>query len=115
MQADPALELWVRVAAADSTLVGIQRPGDPADLLQNLTVVPGVEYYITVYAAYGTTGDYSVTADFYPDEPGFDAGLSPSSGRRMVDPQCMTAPCWCLTSLSPPLRTGLLPRTPRSN
>ncbi|MCH8828434.1 MAG: hypothetical protein IID45_02535, partial [Planctomycetes bacterium] len=74
VSADAGLDLWVRVADSNNTVVGFGELGRPGatPVLTNLPVSGDTTYFITVYASYGTTGDYTVMADFYPDQIGFD-------------------------------------------
>ncbi|HND52604.1 MAG TPA: hypothetical protein PLV92_09415, partial [Pirellulaceae bacterium] len=64
--------LWVRVADSAGNVIGSGEPGrsGAASLLDRLPVDGGATYYVTVYALYGTVGDYAVAADFSPDQLG---------------------------------------------
>ncbi|HYH65139.1 MAG TPA: MBG domain-containing protein, partial [Urbifossiella sp.] len=72
IETDPSLAVWVRVADSNSTVIGFAQPGR-AGLDQVLTRLPvqgGRTYYVTIFGLYGTAGDYTAAADFYPDEVG---------------------------------------------
>lgn len=72
IQAVSGLRLWVRVADEAGNVIGLADPdrADGADLLRNMTVAGDTKYYITAYALYGSAGDYTITADFSPDQLG---------------------------------------------
>ncbi len=84
VDSDPSMELWVRVADENNNLIGLGRPGD--QILTGLPVEPNTIYYVTAFSMYGTDGSYTVTADFYPDESGLPAELSPSPEAEWLVP-----------------------------
>lgn len=81
LQIDPSLSVWTRVADEQGKVIGFAQPGRPGldDVLSSLPVEAGKRYYITVFGQYGTTGGFSVTADFYPDQLDLPDTITPPS------------------------------------
>jgi hypothetical protein len=72
VHAAPGLHVWVRLADQYNNTVGLGATGSAGwdNFLTDRPVVGGRVYNVTVYGLYGTTGNYSVTVDFDPDEVG---------------------------------------------
>jgi RHS repeat-associated protein len=73
----PGLGVWVRLEDSAHRVIGAadtSRP-DQNQFCRNIPVVGSQAYYLTVYGLYGTSGDYTVNVDFYPDELDFPEDL----------------------------------------
>ncbi|HBN76862.1 MAG TPA: hypothetical protein DD473_13795, partial [Planctomycetaceae bacterium] len=85
--------LWVRIADEQNNVIGFADFGRPGSehILRNLPVNSGQTYYITVHGLYELEGDYSVTADFYPDDVGFPTAILPTTALADYQPLIIQA------------------------
>ncbi len=73
------LDGWVRVEdqAHQTVATAFLSPAGQDDVLSAIPVVPGQEYDVTVAGLNGTTGNFTLVADFSPDDPGLPDQLTP--------------------------------------